>query len=78
VVAQKNYSLRSQISCEHSVSAPSEVWCILQGESPRRVRLSQLPVLSVVPVAEFRQNGTNKTGKAYTENHAGRRGDRAP
>jgi len=36
-----------------SVSAPSEAWCILQGESPCRVRVSHSPVSSVAPVAEF-------------------------
>ena len=30
-----------------TVSAPSEAWCFLQGESPCRVRFSQPPVLSV-------------------------------
>ncbi len=34
------------------VSAPSEAWCILQGESPCRVRISHPPVSSVAPVAE--------------------------
>ena len=36
------------------VSAPSEAWCILQGESPCRVRISHPPVSSVAPVAETR------------------------
>ena len=57
-----------------SVSAPSEAWCILQGASPCRVRVSRPPVSSVAPVAE--QATANKTGEAYTENHAGRRGGR--
>ena len=62
------------------VSAPSEAWCILQGESPCRERVSHPPVSSVAPVAEQgkRKKTANKTGEAYTENHAGRRGDRAP
>ena len=57
-------------------SAPSEAWCILQGASPCLVRSSHPPVSSVAPVAE--QETVNKTGEAYTENHAGRRGGRAP
>jgi hypothetical protein len=60
------------------VSAPSEAWCILQGESPCRVRVSHPPVSSVASVAEQKIVSVNKTGEAYTENHAGRRGDRAP
>jgi len=61
-----------------AVSAPSEAWCILQGSSPCRVRVSHPPVSSVAPVAESLSEGSNKTGEAYTENHIGRRGDRAP
>ena len=34
------------------VRAPSEAWCILQGESPCRARANHLPVLSVAPTAE--------------------------
>jgi putative transposase len=36
------------------VSAPSEAWCILQGESPCWVRVSHPPVSSVAPVEESR------------------------
>ncbi len=38
-------------AAECRVSAPSEAWCILQGESPCRVRSSQPPVSSVAFVA---------------------------
>ena len=34
------------------VSAPSEAWCALRGESPRRVRASHPPVSSVASLAE--------------------------
>ena len=46
-----------------AVSAPSEVWCILQGVSPCRVRVSHPPVSSVAPVAEFRQAERTKQVK---------------
>ena len=41
---------RQQVSS--IVSAPSEAWCILQGESPCRVRVSHPPVSSLACVAE--------------------------
>jgi len=45
------------------VSAPSEAWCILQGEGPCRERVSHPPVSSVAPVAEFRDAGRTKQVK---------------
>jgi len=36
-----------------NVSAPSEAWCTLQGESPCPVRFNQPPVSSVALEAEF-------------------------
>ncbi len=45
-------SLRSLKTSDPNVRAPSEVWCILQGESPCRERVSYPPVSSVAPVAE--------------------------
>ena len=45
------------------VSAPSEAWCILQGESPCRVRVSHPPVSSVAPVAETRLASRTKQVK---------------
>jgi hypothetical protein len=35
------------------IIAPSEAWCILQGERPCRVRPSQPPVSSLAPGAEL-------------------------
>jgi len=69
---------RLTAAADFGVGAPSEAWCILQGESPCRVRVSHPPVSSVAPVAESLSEGANRTGEAYTENHIGRRGDRAP
>ena len=46
----------------------------LRGESPHRVRLSQPPVSSVAFAAE--DANPNKADEAYTENHAGRKGER--
>ncbi len=60
------------------VRVSSEAWCILQGGSPCRVRSSQPPVSSVASVAEWVEFPANKAVEAYTENHVGRRGDRAP
>jgi hypothetical protein len=45
------------------VSVPSEAWCILQGESPCRVRISHPPVASVAPVAEPREKERTKQVK---------------
>ena len=67
-----------KIAPYRGVSAPSEAWCILQGESPCRVRSSQPPVSSVASVAELVEFPANKADEAYTENHVGRRGVRAP
>ena len=50
----------------------------LQGESPCRERSSQPPVSSVASVAELVEFPANKVDEAYTENHVGRRGVRAP
>ena len=52
--ASQDSGQKAALSGEQIVSAPSEAWCILQGESPCRVRVSHPPVSSVAPVAEFR------------------------
>lgn len=46
--------------------------------SPYRVKPNQQPVSSVAPVAEPVYAPVNKTGEAYTENTAGRRGGVLP
>ena len=85
-------NLRFASFAPHSfnVSAPSEAWCTLQGESPCRVRANHPPVSSVALVAEFEDrnelsrlegtpgNWTNKTGEAYTEKCVGHRDYRDP
>lgn len=70
------YSSLASLAAEKRVSAPSESWCILQGASSCRVKISHPPVSSVAPMAE--KETANNTGEAYTENHACRRGGRAP
>ena len=48
-----------------------------QGTSPCQVRVSYPPVSSVAPVVDGASVMlANKTGEAYTENHADHRGDR--
>jgi hypothetical protein len=65
----------------YDARAPSEAWCILQGERPCRGRTNHPPVSSVAPTAELKLvnfYNVNKVGEAYTENCAGRRGPVAP
>ena len=66
------------------VSAPSEAWRFLPGESPGRVRANHPPVSSVAPLTDSVANGkdtvanVNNRGEAYTENLVGQRGDAPP
>lgn len=57
------YADASPTPLKLAVSTPSEAWCILQGVSPCRVRVSHPPVSSVAPVAEFRQAERTKQVK---------------
>jgi len=52
----------------------AQVWHFLRGASPRWVRPNQSPISSVAPAKEG--ENLNNAGEAYTENHAGRKGER--
>ncbi len=54
---RKSVSLNAPAPLCSTVTAPSEAWCILRGESPRQVRVSHPPVPSVAPVAESTRVG---------------------
>ena len=59
------------------VSAPSEAWRFLQGESPCQGRANH-PLVPSVAVVEEVLYGLNEIIEAYTGNHVDRRGDRTP
>jgi hypothetical protein len=61
-----------------AVSAPSEAWRFLQGESPCRIRPNQPFVPSVAVVKEEWKKFPNETIEAYTGNHMGHKRDRTP
>ena len=58
-----------------AVSAPSEAWRFLQGESPSGVRINH-PLLPSVATATAEVETPNKSVEAYTGKHADRRRDR--
>jgi len=52
----------------------AKVWHFLRGASPRWVRRNQSPISSVASATE--DESPNNADEAYTENHAGRKGER--
>ena len=58
-----------------AVSAPSEAWRFLQGESPCGVRINH-PLLPSVATATEEVETPNESVEAYTGKHADRRRDR--
>jgi len=56
--------IAAPLNCD--VRAPSEAWCILQGERPCRERTNHPPVSSVAPVAEQRIVSKPVRGKKST------------
>ena len=64
-----------------AVSAPSEAWRFLRGESPLWVRTNHQPIPSVAivrKVVQEERTEPNEAVEAYTGNHIARKGDRNP